>query len=123
MPGSLPCILAYSELCIPGRLTVTLGCKIPYPFVTLFLISSYQGRFKGCAIAPINFQAEPIGNWVSASRVITYFIAGKTDWSPTTSAKLSFALPRNNRFNSESFPRFLSYPIHAFSCWFQRRGR
>ena len=57
------------------------------------------------------------------SSVITYLTVESAAMSPATTEKPSRTPVRRSAFSAASFPRFLSYPIHAFSRGFHRRGR
>lgn len=71
-----PAKISVNRLCILVSSSIpTLGCIIPKPSTTTFFSSSITGLFKGCAIASINSIPESNVRFVSASKVITYFIS------------------------------------------------
>ena len=87
MPGSLPNSCAYCDSLTPDRLTaarVAEGCRIPHDTVFVFVIpGAIQRVSHGSHKLPATLNR---GNWVSVSRVITYF---ETAVFPTTAEKRS----------------------------------
>src|SRR5688572_28810199 len=96
-----------------GNDGVTRGCRTAYPSITRPVGRSSLGWLSGCAIFPIRRFAAPRGSRVSASNVITYRTAGGgTGRMPPTGTNVVLVAPRSQRFNSCSFPRLRSQPIH-----------
>jgi hypothetical protein len=109
MPGSLAHMRAYRDRFVPGRLTATRGCRMPYPAVTrcVFVVARAIQRVRHGAH---NCRAESRGQLrigVQGDDVLHVRQTGRVA-DDEREAIPAFQPPRRSAFKSASLPRLRS---------------